>query len=282
MSSTVPPYARELSVALDAAREAASLIEAVYTTDFAVDWKGVGDPVTVADRSANERILERLAAAFPDDAICAEESSTEESSRAAARGGRGWFVDPLDGTREFVARNGEFCVMVGLAVEGRATLGVLVAPAWGRTFVGVVGEGAWEILRDGTRRPLAAPRRDVPQGARLMVSRSHPHARVSELAAGLALQTRPCGSVGLKVASVAIGDADAYVHFGPGPKLWDGCAPEAIARAAGAEVTDALGQPLRYDTAHLPLDGGIVVAAPPLAGALRAALAGRPSPKAPH
>lgn len=269
-----PPYERELGVALAAAREAASLIAAVYATDFAVDWKGVGDPVTEADRAANARILERLAAAFPDDPVCAEESSLEDSARAAARGGRCWFVDPLDGTREFVSRNGEFCVMVGLAVEGRAALGVLVAPAWGRTFVGVVGDGAWELTADGTRRPLRAPVRHEAAGATLMTSRSHPHPRVTAVAERLALRPRVCGSVGLKVASVAAGEADAYVHLGAGPKLWDGCAPEAIARAAGAVVTDESGAAIRYDTAHLPLDRGIVVAAPPLDAALRAALAG--------
>ena len=83
----------------------------------------------------------------------------------------------------------------------------------------------------------------------------------------------PCGSVGLKVSRVATGEADAYVHLGRGPKLWDGCAPEAIARAAGAEVTDARGQLLRYDTPELPLAEGIVVASAPMAARLLAALA---------
>jgi 3'(2'), 5'-bisphosphate nucleotidase len=273
LSIMAPPHARELTVALAAAREAADLINALYATDFAVDWKGRGDPVTEADRVANACILKHLAEAFPDDPVCAEESSLEDSVRAAARGGRCWFVDPLDGTRDFVKRNGEFCVMVGLAVEGRATLGVLVAPAWGRTFVGVVGEGAWELLPDGTRTPLYAPVRHDATGARLITSRSHTHPRVASLAQRLALHTRVCGSVGLKVACVASGEADAYVHLGTGPKLWDSCAPEAVARAAGATVTDALGHAIAYDTAHLPLDRGLVIAAPPLDATLRAALA---------
>jgi 3'(2'), 5'-bisphosphate nucleotidase len=205
--------------------------------------------------------------------VCAEESAVEDSARAAAKGGRCWFVDPLDGTKEFVSRNGEFCVMVGLAVEGRATLGALVAPAWGRAFAGVVGVGAWELLADGARRSLQAPVRAEAAGATLMCSRSHANPRVAALAERLSLRSRVCGSVGLKMASVATGEADAYIHLGPGPKLWDGCAPEAVARAAGATVTDETGGVIRYDTGHLPLARGIVVAAPPLDAALRAALA---------
>ena len=84
--------------------------------------------------------------------LVAEESDPART-RVPRRGRAAWFVDPLDGTREFVATNGEFAVMVGLAEEGRATVGVIVAPAWGRAFVGVVGEGAWEVDADGRRSP---------------------------------------------------------------------------------------------------------------------------------
>ena len=259
-------YERELSVALNAARGAASLIRTIYTTDFAVEWKGRGDPVTEADRSANEHILRELGEHFPNDATCAEESPLEESARASAKGGRCWFVDPLDGTREFVDRNGEFCVMVGLAVDGAATLGVLVAPAWQRTFAGIVGEGAWEIHADGSRRALKVPPVTEGEGVRVVSSRSHPHPTIEAVCAGVGVTARrACGSVGLKVALVALGEVDLYVHLGRGPKLWDGCAPEALARAAGARVTDASGRALRYDTAHLPLSEGIVVGHPTVA-----------------
>jgi 3'(2'), 5'-bisphosphate nucleotidase len=199
----------------------------------------------------------------------------DESSRAAARGGRCWFVDPLDGTREFVKRNGEFCVMVGLAVDGRPVAGVLVAPAWQRRFVGVVGVGAYEILADGSRRELHAPVVHDPAQARLVHSRSNWSRTVDRAARQLGVrETRQCGSVGLKVALVATGEADLYLHAGHGPRLWDGCAPEAVALAAGADVTDAQGRALRYDVASLALDQGIVVAASPLSVVAARALAG--------
>ena len=259
-------FERELEVARAAVREAADIVMRVYASDFAVQYKGRNDPVTDADRRANAAIVDMLRGAFPDDAICAEEATSEESIAAARRGGRCWFVDPLDGTREFVARNGEFCVMVGLAIDGAATLGVVRAPAWNRTIWGVVGDGACEHGVDGIERALrvAEPPAD-PRHARMVVSRSHLTAEISAVAESLGVSDmRPCGSVGLKVALVSTGEADLYVHAGGGPKLWDGCAPEAIARAAGALVTDGAGKALVYATDRLSLDQGIIVAAPAL------------------
>lgn len=258
--------ARELTVATAVARAAADLVSAAYGRDGAVSWKAGDDPVTEADRRANSLICERLRAEFPLDAICAEESAEEDAARAASRGGRCWFVDPLDGTREFIRKSGEFCVMVGLSVAGRPVLGVVVAPAWGRTFIGAVGHGAYELTAAGERRPLRLRELAQPAARRVVLSRLHRNAQVDRAAAALGIEeVRQCGSTGLKFLLVAMGEVDLYLHTGPGPKLWDGCAPEAIARAAGAQVTDAAGQALRYDTAHLPLDRGIIVGAPALA-----------------
>ncbi len=260
------PFTREISVALMAARAAAERVRAVYAGGFEVSWKGHDDPVTAADREANAIIVDLLRAAFPGDGICAEESDAGESSAAAARGGRCWFIDPLDGTKDFVQRNGEFCVMVGLAVAGRAALGVVVIPVTGVALVGVPGEGAWSVDADDVRTSLSVRAAPSPAAAARMIgSRSHPHPRVTALAQALGVtDLRSRGSVGLKVAAVATGECDLYAHFGRGPKLWDGCAPEAIARGAGALVTDTRGRDIAYDTAHLGLDDGLVVAAGPL------------------
>jgi len=267
-------FAAELAAATAAASAAAELVMAVYAQDFAVQWKGYKDPVTAADERANALIIGRLHAEFPADAICSEESAAEESARAASHGGRCWFVDPLDGTREFIRNSGEFCVMIGLAVAGRPVLGVVVAPAWGRTFVGVVGAGAQEISAAGQSRPLVVSAPQDPADARVVLSRLHRNQEVDAATGRLGIRNvQQCGSTGLKFMLVAAGQADLFLHTGPGPKLWDGCAPEAVALAAGAQVSDARGQPLRYDTAHLPLTGGIVVAAAPLHALARQALA---------
>ena len=265
-------FTREIEVALAAARAAADRVRDLYASGVEVAWKGHDDPVTTADREANALIVAALRAAFPGDGLCAEESDAAESADAAARGGRCWFVDPLDGTKDFVQRNGEFCVMVGLAVGGRAALGVIVAPLTGAAYVGVPAEGAWSIDASGARAALAV--RAPAAGLRMIGSRSHPHPRITALGRALGVtDARVRGSVGLKVAAVATGECDLYAHVGRGPKLWDGCAPEAIARGAGAVVTDARGRALAYDTARLGLDEGLVVAPAALHAAAVEALA---------
>lgn len=270
-------FTREIEVALDAARAAARRVHALYASGVEVSWKGHDDPVTNADHEANALIIAALREAFPGDGLCAEESDAGESTDAAARGGRCWFIDPLDGTKDFVQRNGEFCVMVGLAVDGRAALGVVVVPVTGVAMVGLADGGAWSIDAAGERREMVARAPSSWEGARLIGSRSHPHPRVQSLARALGITEQLVrGSVGLKVAAVATGESELYVHLGRGPKLWDGCAPEAIARGAGLRVTDSLGRDIAYHAPSLGLDDGLVVAHPDVHGAVLAALAATP------
>lgn len=251
---------RELSVAREAASLGADIITDIYAKDFSVEWKGEDDPVTVADRAANAAIVKLLRERFPDDAVCAEENSTEENLAAIRRGGRVWLVDPVDGTREFIAKNGEFCVMVGLAIDGEAVLGCVVIPAWQRAIWGSIEHGAFESRKG--QAPTALRVREPEGSVRMVASRSRPDWRVERVAAAVGGQLRPCGSVGLKVALVAATEADLYVLPGGGAKLWDACAPHAIARSAGATVTDARGEKIVYagDGMGLDLDHGIVVA----------------------
>jgi 3'(2'), 5'-bisphosphate nucleotidase len=260
---------RELEEVLSMAREASALVRAVYATPFSVELKGPNDPVTRADREANDLICARLAAAFPGDLVIAEESVSPAAIQAAHAHERVFYVDPLDGTREFIDRNGEFAVMIGLAVRGRAHLGVVVMPATGEALAGrtSLDEGspgeAFLEAEGGSRRPLAtpAPSHDPPDpsAARLVVSRSHRPPLVEKLAARLGLsQITPCGSVGVKVSRVVTGSADLYVHDGGGIKRWDTCAPEAILRAAGGGFTDLRGNPILYAGDDVAVRGGLV------------------------
>ncbi len=262
------PLARERAVAIEAARRAADAVMEVYRTSFDVAWKGPiagEDPVTAADRAANEIIVRALNAAFPDDVVVAEESAVPDGFGAHRRC---WFVDPLDGTKELVARNGEFCVMIGLAIDGRAALGVVVVPALplnettGFTVVGELGVGAVVIDGSGSERALVVPS-DVPAEPRVLVSRSHRHPRLAEILARLGTTREVvCGSVGVKIARLLLGDADAYVHPASGrgsPKLWDLCAPDAITTAAGGVFTDEHGARINYAAAGVAHEAGIVV-----------------------
>src|ERR1700746_1931305 len=131
----------ELNTAALIAREAGRILLEIYATDFYVSFKrqGTGNPVPEADQRATAHIVERLRVSFPQDTIVAEESD----NRAAELGAKLiWYVDPLDGTKEFVAKNGELSVMIGLAIEGRATLGVVFQPSEDKLYRGIVGQGA--------------------------------------------------------------------------------------------------------------------------------------------
>jgi 3'(2'), 5'-bisphosphate nucleotidase len=248
----------EAEVALRAARAASEVILRVYAEEFAVEYKAKDDPVTRADREANALIVQHLARAFPGVPVVAEESPRDAYEGFAASE-QCWFVDPLDGTREFVAKNGEFAVMVGLAEKGRATVGVILAPAWGRAFVGVVGEGAWEAADDGSLRPIAvSPCADVA-AARFVVSRSRAPERVAGFVASLgAKPPRPHGSSGLKGVIVATGEADVYLQPGRAGMRWDACATDALVHAAGGKLTDAHGEPLDYRAEDIENSRGMV------------------------
>lgn len=256
-------FHHELSVVLPAVREACRLILEVYATDFDVDLKQAREPVTLADRRSNALIVQRLSEAFPADGIIAEESVPRDPAvlEATVRKPRVWFVDPLDGTKEFIARNGEFAVMVGLAVEGRPVFGVVATPADGLVRVGISGVRTWIQRADGTEADCRVSSVDTLDRATLVVSRSHRSGRLTRLLETLGVaRTVPCGSVGIKASRVASADADLYVylHSPGGAKLWDSCAPEALVLGAGGRVSDRHGRPIDYATPCLELTGSFV------------------------
>lgn len=253
----------ELEAVLEIAREAAQLIRAVYVTPFSVEMKGPNDPVTRADREANALICQRLEERFPNAAILAEESVPESADEIAKLLGneRVFFVDPLDGTREFADKIPEFAVMIGLAVHGRPTMGVVVMPEQGDALCGKLGAEtiAFRELSTGERRPLRVSNVSDAKAAKMMVSRSHRPKLIDPLAETLGVtQQVPCGSVGVKVSRVVTADAEIYVHAGRGAKLWDTCAPEAILVAAGGRFTDLDGKPIDYTTADISIPNGLV------------------------
>jgi 3'(2'), 5'-bisphosphate nucleotidase len=252
----VSDLSHELEVAIGAARTASELVMSVYASGFAVEYKTADDPVTVADKRANAAIVATLGAAFPNDAIVAEESDNDVASTGKERC---WFVDPLDGTREFVARNGEFCVMIGLAIGGLARLGVIAIPAWKSPpflLAGIVGAGCLRIDEDDRRSPVDCSAHAEVAGARVVVSRSRFDPALAARLGSLGARPATLGSGGVKAAALLVGEADAYVHpasrDGRGcASKWDVCAPEAIVRAAGGVFTDASGLALRYDGPEL-------------------------------
>ena len=237
---------------LAAARGASEIVMRVYAEegDMGAEMKGPNDPVTRADKEANAFILDALKASLPGIPIVAEESDPStfvgyESAPAAL------FVDPVDGTRDFIAKNGEFCVMIGLAEAGRATVGVVLCPVFGgrrHTYGAAEGIGAFLIGDDGSKKAVHVSSIEDFAEVRCAVSRFQRNKGVDAKLGSLGCKALiAIGSSGIKGVQVGIGAMELYAHPSRGRvKLWDACAPEAIVRAAGGVYTDAKGIPFDY------------------------------------
>jgi 3'(2'), 5'-bisphosphate nucleotidase len=240
----VTVFDQELGVAMRLAREAGAIVKTFYEVPPIVQWKDPTEPVTEADRAANAYLVKQLAAAFPDDGVLAEESK-DDPARLAKR--RVWIIDPLDGTLEFIAHNGEFCIMIGLAVDGEPVVGVIYQPVDDVLYAAARGQGAF-VEEFGERRRLRVSKETRLKQMRPVISRSHRSPLVDAIIAALGTQReRSIGSVGLKVGLIARGRADFYVHPNPNTREWDTCAPEIILREAGGVFTDCWNRPLRYN-----------------------------------
>jgi 3'(2'), 5'-bisphosphate nucleotidase len=250
-------YERELEVAARLARSAAEVIRKVYETSFDVVQKaGGGGPVTEADRRANELIVRGLADAFPADDVVAE-----ESTHRAPKTSRVWFVDPLDGTREFVDRNGMFAVHIGLALDAKPVAGVVLAPVQGALWSGAVGHPC-RLELGGQHRELAMSP-GVPGALRLLVSRSHKSKKTEKIKQALGItEVKEQGSVGLKCALLAMGEADLYLHPSNRSSRWDSCAPQAVIEAAGGMLVDFAGVPYEYAGREIVNARGLVACHP--------------------
>lgn len=226
-----------LDLMLDAARAAATVIMDVYVSDFEHVSKSDGSPVTVADQRAEAVILEKLAATgLP---VLAEESAA--AGIVPALGERFFVVDPLDGTKEFLKRNGEFTVNIALCEAGFPVMGVVVAPATGATFVGGP-EGAFEITNRDVREPL----RTVVEGPmKVVASRSHGHDALEGFCETFRVTEDVSVGSSLKFCMVAKGLAQLYPRFTPTSE-WDTAAGQAVLEAAGGAVLTLDGAPLRY------------------------------------
>lgn len=236
-----------LAKLMAAAAAAAEVVMQVYAeTDVGVSFKGPDDPVTRADREANHLLLELLARDFPGVPIVAEESDPQTFAGFGAAP-CALFVDPVDGTRDFIAKNGEFAIMLGFAEAGVATVGVVDCPALGERYGGALGSGAFRMTKDG-RSPIHISAVTELGRSRCAVSRFH---RSKELDAKLdalgVAELVPTGSAGIKGVRVASGALEIYAHpSGSAVKLWDTCAPEAIVRAAGGIWSDGRGRAFDY------------------------------------
>lgn len=246
---------RELEITKKIAREAGRILLEIYSGEHGVEWKGYDDPVTAADHAANRFIIAELKRHFPDDGILSEEATDDQSRLHKARV---WLVDPMDGTKQFIERIGEFAVMIGLAINGKPELGVVYNPATDKMYYAASGSGAYLEEPLTTKRLHVATTTDPAQMAAAM-SRSHHSPKVDAIKERLGItQQVQSGSVGLKIGLLAEGCAHLYVHLGAKTNQWDTCAPQAIIEAAGGVMTDRDGQPLQYNIAEIRNLNGVV------------------------
>ncbi len=243
--------------------EAAVPVMAVYAAaDIQVHHKPDHSPVSEADELAEAVILKRLAARLPGVPVLSEE--------ATARGERGIMdatfilVDPIDGTKEFLCRNGEFTINIGLVVDGEPCAGVVYAPALGKLWIGGTGASSCMVAA-GAPLPPASERRAIhvrkapSQGLTALASRSHSDAATEAFLASLVIAERRAAGSSLKFCAVAEGSADVYPRFGPTME-WDTAAGDAVLRAAGGTVQNADGTLLRYGKAETQFMNGPFVA----------------------
>jgi 3'(2'), 5'-bisphosphate nucleotidase len=244
-------YGSELATAERAARAGGEVVAAHYARGpIPVETKADRSPVTEADRAAGVAIAAVLREAFPDDWILSEEDA-DDHARLERR--RVWIVDPLDGTRDFIARTDQFSVHVGLAVAGAAVVGAVYQPVSGALFAAAAAGGAWRTRgRGGERVRIAVSRAADPAELRIGTSRMNATSRLGQFlaAAGLAGRAVPMGA-SVKHMAMAEGALEACINLSPGEQEWDTCAPEVIIREAGGMFTDGDGRPFRYNQRDL-------------------------------
>ena len=240
--SSAPAFARQIG---DIARAAGDAILSIYHSDFAVETKADASPLTAADLAAQQIIMTGLAALDPVLPVLSEEAKTLAWSERQ-QWSRYWLVDPLDGTREFVKRNGEFTVNIALIENRQSVLGVVLAPVTGELYIAAQGEGAWlQTQADGDWQRIRA--RSLAQPPVMAGSRSHGSLQDSMLNAllGPEHQLVPLGS-SLKFCLIARGAADVYLRLGLTSE-WDTAAAQCVLQEAGGAVLDLQGVPFSYN-----------------------------------
>ena len=253
-------YENELAVAIELAREAGEEILKHYNAPIKVESKihadNYAEPVTEADRVANDLIVSALRSEFPHDGILAEESEDNDSR---LNKNRVWMIDPIDGTSGFIDGTGDFAVQIGLAVEGESVLGVVYQPLHQILYRATKGNGAWIENQNTEAQQVFVSNQTNINEMRLAASLSHYSSRMKRVVETLNVKEEiRRGSVGVKVGLIANRECDLYIHLSPRTKQWDICAPEIILREAGGNFTDLFGRPFNYNSADPRNPNGIV------------------------
>lgn len=235
---------KEIIEVIRIAKEAGEIILTYYNKEYSVFEKDNTSPVTEADLAANEHIVSELKKISPHP-ILSEETKDDLSRKESDSL---WIVDPLDGTKDFLNKTGEFSVMIGLAYDHTPIAGVVYQPTTQKTYVAEKGKGAWLIHKKAEPIPLQVSTINETTNMTVVVSRSHMSEEDTYIANMLGAQSfRQSGSVGIKIGLIAEQNADVYYNISPYTSEWDTCAPEIILSEAGGTMTDKYGKSLVYN-----------------------------------
>jgi len=246
----------ELTAALEAAETAGAFVRKEYESFVAIP-DAPASITTDVDRASQELILKHLHLKFPNDALCGEEK-TPALQGVPHRGPRTWVVDPIDGTRGFARKNGQFSIMIGLLIDGQPVVGVVMEPALDRYTYAWAGGGCWTRVADGTSARCSVSTRAALAGCILTQSLSkpgQPTKPVQKLNPKGVIETY---SGGVKLAIVARGEADLYANTYEAFADWDICAGHVLVTEAGGQVTDLRGEPIVYSKSGFIQDRGLL------------------------
>jgi len=239
--------------------DAGAAIMRIYDGAFSVQHKDDNSPLTLADLESQHVIAAGLARLTPDIPVLSEESAQspwEERKQWKEL----WVVDPLDGTREFVKRNGEFTINIALVVDHEPLLGVVAAPAQGLLYWGAAGVGSFSRHHGAPQIAIHTSAPEIP--LRVIGSRSHASAETASYLSGLGPHVMTGIGSSLKFCLIAEGRADLYPRFGPTSE-WDTAAGQALLEAAGGHVTRPDGHRLRYNCRETLLNGDFLAFSDP-------------------
>ena len=245
----------ETSKVIEIARQAGAAIMEIYQREFTIEEKEDKSPLTEADQRANDIIVAGLQQAYPDIPVISEEIRNQPYEERKGWN-RFWLVDPLDGTKEFIKKNGEFTVNIALVQDGIPALGVVFQPAKDRLYYASQGQGAFKTSPEGDAQPIQGGKHySELDKVRVVASRSHMSPETEEFVGGLRAQGKEIDLLSsgssLKLCLVAEGEADVYPRFAPTME-WDTGAAHAIALETGRQVLNPeTRQPLQYNKENL-------------------------------
>ena len=251
-------YERELSIALKAVNSVRELILEIYhSPDFGVEIKEDNSPVTKADKAADIKIREILSTAFPLYSLLTEESSDDKSR---LNNDYVWIVDPIDGTKDFVARNGEFTVNIGLSYKHEAVLGVIMVPVSGEIYYATKGHGSF-YLKNKDSKPVRIHCNDKIKDVTTLISNFHSNQTEMDMIAkhsDIIKHQKKLGAT-LKGCAIARGDAEMSYRFSSNTKEWDTCAMQVIVEEAGGYLLKFDGTPIRYNREDVYNKDGYII-----------------------